>query len=59
METSTNKILISNYSDNNEKNRNAIDIVELKKFCFQLYKDISYYFNNLYAISFWFIVHSL
>ena len=32
METSTNKILIMNYSDNNEKNRNAIDIVELQNF---------------------------
>jgi len=30
METSTNKILISNYSDNNEKNRKAIDKIILQ-----------------------------
>lgn len=32
METSTNKILISNYSDNNEKNRKAIDKIILQNF---------------------------
>jgi len=56
METSANKILISNYSENNEKNRKVIDKIILQNFisnCLRIFLIIVVIFIPIYFPILW------